>query len=786
MSPLTRKAWRDVWTMKAQAIAIAIVVAAGVAVGIGSRGAYDSLILARSSFYESARFAHLFLRLERAPRRLVADVEQIPGVIAAEGRITTDVSVEIEGLKTPAVGRLQSVPSTGESRLNVPHVLRGRSLAPGTDSEVLMGEAFAEAHQMVPGDTITVLVNGRRRTLAVVGIVVSPEYVYQVKEGDFWPDDERYAVMWMRQEGLESALDMRGAFNDLVVRLDDPTSEPNVIAEVDRLTSMYGGLGAYGRDRQLSHRFLSDEMDGLKGSAIVVPILFVAVAIYLLRVVLGRLVMAQRAQIATLKAFGYPAGRVARHYLSIALLPVTLGAVFGVLSGVELAGLMTEMYTQYFRLPHLVSAPATSTLLTGVIAVISASALATWSTVRKAAAVPAAEGMQPEAPATFRASWWERWGVPDWLSSTWRAIFRQMSRRPLRAVASVLGLALAEAIMVVGMFGADSIQVLMDHEFRTAQRQDLTVVYSHPQSHAAHGDIAGRLGVVRAEPFRMEGVTIYARDGSRRTGITGIEHDAELRRLVDASGLPQKLPPSGLVLSKNLADDLHISTGDVVTIELLTGDRSRHEVTVHRVLDDLLGSGGYMDLGFMDRLLSPPRVSGAYVAVDPKHADALIEDLRATPGIAGVTDRAAALRSFDKLLDESLAIMRVVQSIFAVIIAVSIVYITARIALDERKRELASLRVLGFTRGQVTTMLLGELGLLTLTAVPIGLVVGWALAWAVANAYANELYRMPLDIHRGTYTFAVVVLLASTAAAALFVRRRVHRLDLLSALKTRE
>jgi len=786
MSPLTHKVVRDVWKMRAQAIAIAIVVAAGVAVGIGSRGTYDSLVLARSSFYESARFAHVFLRLERAPSRLAAEIEQIQGVAIAEGRITGNVSVEVEGLSTPAVGRLQSIPTTGEARLNVPHVRRGRSLAPGTDAEVLMGEAFAEAHRMEPGDTITVLVNGRRRTLTIAGIVVSPEYVYQVKEGDFWPDDERYAVMWMRQEGLESALDMRGAFNDLTVRLDSPDDEPAVIAEIDRLTSMYGGLGAHGRDRQLSHRFLSDEMDGLKGSAIVVPILFIGVAAYLLRVVLGRLVMAQRAQIATLKAFGYPPGRIARHYLAIALAPVTVGALVWVFSGLWLASAMTDMYTQFFRLPHLESEPATSTMLAGIIAVVTASALATWSTVRRAAAVPPAEGMQPEAPTVFHASWWERWAMPHWLSSTSRAIFRQMSRRPLRALTSVLGLALAEAIMVVGMFGADSIQVLMDLEFRVAQRQDLTIVYSHPQSPSAHIDIAGRPGVMRAEPFRMEGVTIITRDRSKRSALTGLVQDAELRRLVDSSGKPQALPPSGLVLSKNLADELHIEAGDIVTVELLTGERSRHDVEVQGVIDDLMGSGGFMDLAAMDRMLSAPRVSGAYLSVDAAASDALIEDLRATPGITGVTDRAAALRSFDKLLDESLAIMRVVQSIFAIIIAMSIVYITARIALDERKRELASLRVLGFTRSQVTRMLLGELGVLTMAAVPIGLAIGWVLAWGVSNAYANELYRMPLTVHRSTYTFAVVVLLASTAAAAFFVRRRIHGLDLLTALKTRE
>ncbi|AUX26385.1 hypothetical protein SOCEGT47_069460 [Sorangium cellulosum] len=788
MRALDRKLLRDLWQMRGPALAILLVVAAGVAVFVASRSALDSLELTRAAYYEDYRFAHVFARVTRAPESVGRRAAGLPGVLQAQTRVVTDVTLALPGVAEPLTGRLISIPERRAPMLNDLYLREGRYIEPGRDDEVLLGEAFADKRGLRPGDSVEVVVNGRMRRLQIVGVALSPEYVYQISGTSPWPDDERFAVMWMGAEALRAALDMRGAFNDLTLTLAHGASEGDVIAALDRALAPYGGLGAHGRDRQISDRFLSDEFQQLRSTATIVPSLFLAVAAFLLNVVISRVISTQRTQIATLKAFGYSSWAIGRHYLALALLLVLAGAAAGVLVGLWLGDGMTRLYAEFYRFPVLELRITAGTAALGALISVVAATLGVALAVARAVRLPPAEAMRPEAPASYRPTLVERLGLGRLLSPAARMILRNVSRRPVKALLGAAGVAVAVSIVVVGRFTEDAGQYMMNMQFRLVQGEDAAVFFYQPVPRAALSELAHVPGVLHVEPMRAAPVALRAGHREHRTAIVGASPDAVLHRTVDRHGAFVPLPDEGLLLGVYLARKLGVRPGDVLTVEVLEGRRPVREVPVAALIDDLVGASAAMDLDALNRLLGEgDSISGAYLAVDRLGEEAAYERLKRTPAVAGVSTTRAALESFDKIMGENLGVMRAIQVVFSSIIAFAVVYNKARIALAERSRELASLRVLGFTRAEVSLILLGELGVTTLAGIPLGLGLGYYFAWAMCKAYEDtELFRFPLIIHPSTYAYAALVVLVSAAVSALLVRRRVDQLDLVGVLKTRD
>ncbi|MFW5739993.1 MAG: ABC transporter permease, partial [Myxococcota bacterium] len=314
MSPLDRKLLRDLLRMKGQALAILLLVACGVASYVGSLSTYHSLHASQQDYYERYDFADVFAHLERAPESLRSRIESMEGVAEVSTRVVEDVTLDVEDLTEPATGRLVSLPPDGEPALNDIHIRKGRLFSPNATDEVLVSEGFAKAHGFEPGSTITAVLNGRKQSLRVVGWALSPEYVYAMRQGETFPDDKRFGVLWMNRGALAPAFDMEAAFNDLSIGLMRDASKERVIERLDTMLEPYGGLGAYGRYHQVSNRYLSDEIQSLEATGVIVPPIFLGVAAFLLNVVLSRLVSTQREQVATLKALGYTNLSIGLHY----------------------------------------------------------------------------------------------------------------------------------------------------------------------------------------------------------------------------------------------------------------------------------------------------------------------------------------------------------------------------------------------------------------------------------------------------------------------------------------
>jgi putative ABC transport system permease protein len=783
---LHRKLLRDLAHQRGQLAAIALVVACGVATVVTARVGYESLRASQVAYYTEYRFAHVFAQLERAPESLRARLEAIPGVAAVDTRVVAEVTLDVPGLSEPATGRLVSLPERHPPRLNAVHLRQGRAIEPGRRDEVIASEAFASANGLRVGDAVGAVLHGRWERLRIVGIGISPEYVYEIQGTQVFPDNRRFGVLWMSRDALGPAFQMDGAFNDVSIALERGASEAEVIARADRLLDRYGGLGAYGREDQISHRFLADEIRQNRVFGTVLPAIFLGVAGFLLHVVLSRLVATQREQIGVLKAFGYGPLAVGAHYLGFALACVLAGSALGVAVGLWWAAEINRLYGEFYRFPLLRYAPGGSVI--GIAVGVSAVAafLGAASAVRRVLRLPAAEAMRAEPPASFRAGALERSGLAHALPASARMIWRNVARRPLRAGLSVLGLALAVAILLVGYFFVDAVEYLGSAQFRTAQREDLTVLFHEPRPARVRFELASLPGVLRAEPFRVVAARLRHEHAARRVPLLGLPAGSELRRILDGEGIVP-VPPSGVVLTHKLGEILGVEPGDVLTVEVLEGSRPRRRVRVAALADEPIGLSAYMEARALNRLMrEDATVSGALLRVDARVAPALHARLKRMPAVAGATSRLAALQSFEDTLARSLGVFTTVLVTFAAVIAAAVVYNSARIALSERGRELASLRVLGFTRREVATLLLGEQALLTALAVPLGFGIGHRLCALLAAAYQWELFRMPLVLSRRTYAFALAVVLASALLAGLSMLRRIARMDLVAVLKTRE
>jgi putative ABC transport system permease protein len=784
---LRRKLLRDLWHLRGQVGAIALVVACGVAVVVTTRSAYESLALSQSSYYASYRFADVFASLKRAPDALRSRIAAIPGVAAVETRIVAQVTLDVPGLAEPAIGRLIGIPERRVPILNDLHLRRGRWLEPGRRDEVLVSEAFAEANRLAPGDTLGAVLHGRWERLRIVGIALSPEYIYEIQAASLFPDNRRFGVLWVSRDALGPPFQMEGAFDDVALTLAAFANEREVIARLDQLLEPWGGLGAYGREDHVSHRFISDEIRQNRVFGTVVPAIFLGVAAFLLNVVLSRLVATQRDQIAVLKAFGYRDRSIAGHYLGFAGVAVALGATLGVLAGLWLGARIHEMYVMFYRFPVLRFSPG----LTVIGAAVGVSALAAvvgaLGAVRRVLALAPAEAMRPEPPARFSAGVLERWPAARRLPAAVRMIWRNLARHPVRAGLSVLGTAFAVAILLVGRFFVDAVQTLNDVQFRAVQREDMTLVFHEPLRSDARHAVASLPGVLQAEPFRVAPVRLRFQHVERRVPLFGLAEGHELRRVIGADGSERTLAPDGVILTEKLAAILGVAPGDRVRVEVLEGERAVRELRVAGLVDELLGLNAYLEAGALHRLLREQSTwSGAFLRVDAQRLPQLNELLKRMPAVAGATSRLAMIQSFEETLARSFAIFTSVLIGFASVIACAVVYNAARIALSERGRELASLRVLGFTRGEVATLLLGEQALLTVVAVPIGFAIGRGFCALLSAAYQWELFRIPLVITGRSYVFAVVVVGAAALASTAIVRRRLDRLDLVAVLKTRE
>lgn len=787
VSALDRKLLRDLRRLWAQGLAIALVLGAGVATLMLAVGAQRALEETRSAWYERARFAHVFAAAVRAPLEAAGRIALLPGVAAAEPRIARLALLDVPGMAEPATGLFVSMPRHGPPQLNLIHLRSGRLPDPDRPHEVMVSAAFAEAHGFAPGDGFEAILGGRKRRMEIVGIGLSPESIYAMGPGDIVPDDRRFGRFTVSYDALAAAFDLDGAFDDITVRLARGADEAAVIDGIDRILEPYGGAGAHGRDEQVSHAFVDSELSQLRGLAFVMPPIFLGVAAFLVNVTVARLVAMEREQIGLLKALGYGAATIGAHYLKLVAAIALAGVGFGWLFGLWFGHAVTQLYAETFRFPFLVFPVQPDLFALSALVAMGAALGGAALAVRAAVVLPPAVAMSPPAPPTYRRLLIDRLGLlaraPQALTMAVRAILRW----PLRAALTTLGLSLSIAVLVGTLFAFDSVDFVIEATFGRAERQDATLTFAETRPGRAALDAAQLPGVLTVEPFRAVSVRLRAGHRTERLALTGRPAAADLNRVVDTALEPVVLPDTGLALSQALAAKLGVGRGDTVLVEVLEGRRGTHAVPVTAVVQQFFGLGAYMERRALNRLLGEGDViDGVQVSVDAAALPALFAAVKGTPVVAAVALRDRSLERFRAIIDENISVMIGFYAGFAGLIGLGVVYNSVRIRLSERARELASLRVLGFTRGETAAILLIELALLGLAAIPLGWGLGWVIGWAVSRGLQSDLYRIPLVIDRATYAGATALFLAVAAASAVMARRRIDALDLIGVLKTRD
>ncbi len=787
LSNLDRKLLRDLNRMKGQVVAVALVMACGLAMLVMARSLIFSLESTRQEYYEAHRFAEVFAHLKRAPNALAAQLAEVPGVATAQAGIAVQVTLDLAGLDEPASGQVRSLPDFGPPELNRLFLRTGSWLAPGSRGEVLVSEAFAEANQLHPGDPLALLLNGRRKDFRIAGIVLSPEIIFEARPGASLPDNRTYGTFWMPYKEIATAFDLYGAFNYLTLTLAPGAQVRSVIAELDRLLEPYGGRGAYGRADHPSHIRVSDEIRILQTLSIGFPIVFLSVAAFMTNAVLSRLLTLQREQIAILKAFGFGNRQIVLHYLKFAFVMVVGGAAIGTLGGVALGHQLVKMYHLFFRFPDLYFRFDRSAMALALGVGVGAALLGVFSAVRRAAKLPPAEAMRPEPPANFRPALVERTGIGHLFSHSFRIAVRNLERRPMQALFTVAGLALATGILIVPNCFRDSVGELLGFQWDVVQRQDMNLGLVEPASLQVRDLLRQLPGVIAVEPFRGAAARIRFGHRSRQIGIQGMPADTQHSRVVDANYREIVLPSEGLVVSAKLAEVLDAKVGDELTVEFLEGRRPLRVVPLVGVSEDLTGIAAHMELRALNRLLGDGDVmNGASLTIDMAHRREFLHALKQIPRVSWVGIKESLRENFRQTTAASINLIQSIYLMFAIVVAFGVVYNNARISLAERARELATLRVIGFSEREVGAVLITELTILALIALPLGLLLGTGFAKGIVSAVNTETVRLPVIFTMHNYAFATLVVTVASTISALLVLRRLKQLNLVSALKAPE
>jgi len=707
VKPLDKKLSRDLWHIKGQAIAIALVIALGVLMLVMMSGLVNTLEETRRAYYERYRLADVFAPLKRAPLSIVQHLETVPGVLNAESRVTGDALIDMNDIDVPIRALAVSLPDFREPDLNAIVLTRGRLPDARHQDEVIVLRAFALAHDLIVGDQLQATMNGVQRVFTIVGIAQSPEFLYTTAPGELVPDDGRFAVLWLSETAMAAAYDMDGAFNEVLLGIDSHTPLSAILDAVDRLLEPYGGTGAYGRHDHLSDRFVSEEIAGQRASSLTVPPVFLGVAAFLLYIVISRIIQTEREEIGLLKAFGYTSWEICQHYLKLILIIAIVGAAVGSLGGIAAGKGMALFYQKFYKFPFLVFQVNMAAFVIGFLVSILSASLGGLIVLRRVFALTPAVAMRPAASPDYSQTGRFASRINRWLDQPSRMVLRRLRRQPYKALMAVIGIALGMALSTGMTSVMASFDYTMETVFSRIDRSDANLVFTHPLGSQAIFELQHIPGVLQVEPFRNVPAQFRHGRHTYRGSIDGLLADPALNRPLDTDLNPIVLPRDGLVLSRSLANILHINVGDLLDVSVREGRRPDLRIPVSGIADSLLGSPAYLHIDALNRYLKEPgRISGAYLTLDQSQSRTVYHRIKNMPGVIGMTLKQDSRAAFERVTNTGAGAMRFIMALIAAVITFGIIYNSARIAFNERERDLDSLRVIGFTKSETSFVLL--------------------------------------------------------------------------------
>jgi putative ABC transport system permease protein len=782
---LHRKLLRDLLSLRAQVLTTALLVICGVALLISSWSAYRSLKSSRDAYYREFALADVFSEVKRAPLTITKKIEKVPGVSRLAPRIVIDGLIDL-GEREPAVGRFISIPSGAQPDLNRLFLREGRLPLAAPETEAALHEGFASANGIHLGDRLVIQIQGQRETVRVVGIAISPEYVYALSPTTPLPDDRHFGIFWMPAKPLERLARMADSLNSISAAVT-PSRLNQAMAEIDRLLKPYGSRGSYGLATQPSSQFVNDEILQQRASSIVMPTIFLGVAAFLIQIISSRLVALHRVQIATLKSIGYTNAEVSRHYLTLIICMMLTGAIPGVGLGAALGQLYAKSYENFFRFPQLDFSLSLSASALGMIAGVLPGVFGAWASIRAAFQLPPAEAMRPPAPPAFHAGILERFGFENHLLIRQKMVFRNLLFHPMRLALSILGMATALAVVVSSLAWNDIIRFLLETQFQRAQREDISVTFNTPIKQGGLQELLHLPGVLDIEGYRLIPVRIRYANQKRELILTGWPTQARMRQHLGTDLKVMPIPGEGLLLTRFFEKAWGLSKGDWVEVEFLEGRATPKRIPIQGFTDDLVGIAASMSIqSIWKNLEEEPHYNMATLKIDPRQATSLYIKLNELPRVATVHFKSSLYRGFQNSLGRMMRVFTLILIAFALAIAVGVIYNSIRVSFSERSWELASLRVLGFSSRETFRLLLSEIGVQALLSLAPGCVMGLGLTHFVLKGVNTEVFGFPVIIERSTYALGILVVLGAFVLSAGMVKRMISRINLSEALKSRD
>ncbi|MDH3719324.1 MAG: FtsX-like permease family protein, partial [Planctomycetota bacterium] len=756
------------------------------------RSTFYNLNTAKSQYYAQGRMADFWIDVKKAPLAELSEVSNLTGVTEIRSRIQFFATVDLPHVAKPLNGLVLSLPDHRKSLINDIHLISGSYFTDQRDNEVIVNDAFARRRGIQPGDWIHLILNNRRQELFVVGTAISCEFVYSLGPGAFVPDPEHFGVFYLKRTYAEEVFDFDGAANQVVGRLAPEIRDrpEEFLRRAEQLLDPFGVIGKIGRKDQASHRFLSDEIRGLGVFATYMPAIFLAVAALVLNVLISRLTEQQRTVIGTLKAIGYSNRAIFFHYLKFGMAVGLIGGLVGCIAGYFMAWWVTDLYTNYFEFPELTNRFYPLIYLLAIsISLLFALAGSVFG-ARQAVRLQPAEAMRPKPPQAGRAVWLERL---TWLwqrfSFGWRMVVRLIIRHRLRTSVGIFAAAMGSGLLTCGFMLSAAMVFLVDFQYSQIIRSDFDLSLADEQSEAALDEARRLPGVDYAEPLLYVAGTFRYGPYQRKGAVTAIRQGAQLTVPHDARGRAISVPDVGLVMSRKLAELLHVSVGDMITFEPTRGLQRPQQVPIARIAEGYLGMSVYADIEFMSRLIGEElAVNAVQLKTNPAPAAmaALYRDLKHLPTLQAVNERADVIRNLDANYIEVQNIFIGLLTLFAGVIFFGSILTASIIGLAERQREVATLQVLGHTEWQIGGLFLRESVLVNLTGATIGLPLGYLLTTLLAWYYDTELFRFPVIWSNGIIAKTLLLAMSFTLLAHLIVQRNVSRTNWVEALNVKE
>lgn len=790
MKKLNRMLLREIKRSGGQFIAIIIVIAIGVMMYTGINSTFENLLKTRDNYYESYNFEHIEISGYGIPGTVEEELLNVPGVKMATARIILSARLQIDD-DNPEL-RVLSLPGSRDDIVNNISIIDGNPFEYGSLKECILEKTFADGNGFKVGDIISPNINGKKVDLKIAGICKSPEYVYVIKNPqNFMPDAKKFGVMYISRALSEDLLGTKGYYNDIAVLLKSGASTASVKPAIEKLFKQYEGIKFTERKDQLSNLMLQEEMNGLKSMGIAVPVVFFIVASVIIYIMMGRIIENKRVYIGILKSLGYKNKQVLSHYMAYPLITGTLGSILGIVLGYFLGMVFTGYENQYFGFPVLHYSFYLNLIIPAVVLTLLFCIFSAYTACKSIFKITPSESMKPPAPKKGKKVILEK--VPF----IWRRLkfskklkLRSISRNRKRNLLTSIGIILSTALLVIGFSIGDSLNHIVKQIYDVEQKYDIKVTFITPAGIDELDQIRSINSISYAEPVFEGAAEVKNGDKKKDILISASQDMSSLSRVLDNNGQPQRLPYEGILVPERLLKSLDVKIGDYIDIKPYFPGAKSSEIKILGISEQYLGLGTDFNIDNLASVIGRDKVyTGAVIKLDSlKSSDiqAVKDTLKDLPIVDSVEYRPDARKNMVKNL-EPFTLFSVFTILLAAVMSIAVIYNITVINIFEKKRELSSLKVMGFTKKEIRSSVYYEnliVGLLSLIAgLPLGrLLVRYILGYF----YTTDAYAFPVVTYAQSYAYTIILVFIFILLAQVLLRRKIDRIDMVDVLKVRE